>query len=343
MDENRQFPGNQEEFYQTSFDLPCNCDEFQEIRKDNLRLKSCIECSKEYAYCFCNEVCNNSTTGSISKHRYEYLTCDKEVCEFLGVRCSDCRKLCTIFVSKDDNSLFWGCNNKDYCHFYKQKVVHSLRNYIKSCLDLFFINEEILCKLISRYVDNLKFIDIIKKLNHLDIDVIKSHLDDNPHIVSAIENELFSPITTPKGKLNTVGLNINNSSNIDDLNQNYNLLKVEIQEKFKALERNLELWNEENAQHFENDFQNLEEELRNKNKQDFIKLEEELKSQNEKNFNKLGNDLKELQVQSQENYVSLKDKIEENSKDINKNLVALFKDFKVIFISTLLLLLNFIN
>src|SRR5688572_6346516 len=182
--EYRRYPGNQEQYHgqliprsnsdrlQSSLDstgldltMSCtNCEEFQEIRRDalQLRVKSCITCSKDYAYCFCNEICYKVTPGQRTEFNYEYLTCDKGECDYLGVRCSNCRKLCKILVSKDENKLFWCCkSNNNQCHFFKQHVVTSLRNHIESCKNILSINADILCKLILRYVDNLEFIDIL--------------------------------------------------------------------------------------------------------------------------------------------------------------------------------------
>lgn len=171
----------------------------------HLRLKTWLStCNKEYPYCFCNEICFKTTLRSITKYTYEYLTCDKDKCDYLEVRCTNCWKLCNIFVSNNGSKLFWGCkNNNSQCQFFKQNVLKSLRNHINSCRNVVSINEDILCRLILWYMDNLEFINILKKLytfgklNKIALNKIKNYLSDrSPQIVSVIDNEILS-LTTP--------------------------------------------------------------------------------------------------------------------------------------------------
>src|SRR5947208_193902 len=145
--------------------LTCTCDEFQEIRRDTWQnsVRSCINCGKEYAYCFCNKICHKVTPGTIIKFNYEYLTCDGEECDYLGVRCTTCQKLCDILISKDENKMFWCCKTQD-CQFFKQHVINSLKNHVECYKNTLTINVDILVKHIFRYVNTLKFIDILKKL-----------------------------------------------------------------------------------------------------------------------------------------------------------------------------------
>ncbi|GES80725.1 hypothetical protein GLOIN_2v1790329 [Rhizophagus clarus] len=140
--EPQRYPSNQEQYSgqlipssltRNNLVPPCeNCKEFQEIRQDNhLCVKSCIHCFKEYANCFCNQVCNKVIPGGISKYNYKYIVCNNEECEFIGVRCTTCLCLCKIFVSKEGN-LFWGCNSNEYLADESPGIVGVIKNEILS-------------------------------------------------------------------------------------------------------------------------------------------------------------------------------------------------------------------
>ncbi|UZO05436.1 uncharacterized protein OCT59_025786 [Rhizophagus irregularis] len=157
--EDQSYPPNQEQYSGQLIPLlltrnnlvpPCeNCEEFKEICQDNhLHVKSCIHCFKEYAYCFCNQVCHKVTPGGISKYNYEYIICNNEECEFIGVKCTTCLCLCKIFVSKKGN-LFWGCSNNDQynLHRYYPKVFTFLQVLCDLCcfgyVDLLFLSRKV--------------------------------------------------------------------------------------------------------------------------------------------------------------------------------------------------------
>lgn len=331
--ENRRYPSNQQEYFGQilSITMSCaECKEFQEIGRENLqlRVKSCTICSKEYALCFCNEVCLKTTPGSITKFNYEYLTCDNGGCDYLGVRCTNCQKLCKIKVSKD-NKLFWYCkSDNQQCNFFKQHVVVSLRNHVDSCKDILFINADILCRLIFRYVDNLEYIDILKKfyaagkLDNDELNEIRKFLiDKSPQIVNAIENDILkvhlrnSPCTPNRSVnynefktiLDQQGVsptpNIASNNEIDKLNRNFRLFKDEMRENFDKMQGQTQ-----------DNFRNLEDEFKRK----FSTLENELESRIEKNLSDVKTELQ-----------GLKDQTKENNDNIERNFSILFKKLKV--------------
>ncbi|GES94433.1 hypothetical protein GLOIN_2v1790329 [Rhizophagus clarus] len=198
----------------------------------------------KYAYCFCNQVCHKVIPGGISKYNYEYIVCNNEECEFIGVRCTTCLCLCKIFVLKEGN-LFWSCNNNNQCNFFKQHVLVSLRNHIESCKSLLSINVKTLSEFIFRYVENLAFINILKKLynygklNEINLNEIIEYLaDESPGIVGVIKNQiLFS--TTPNRLISQDSINnIMNFQNISPTPNELGMLSsidiIKLKHKFEA-------------------------------------------------------------------------------------------------------------
>lgn len=191
-----------------------NCEEFIE----NLHAKSCKICSKEFPYCFGKKLCYKVTKGSIEIFKYEYLTCGE--CDYLGVRYTYCGKLCKIYASKA--GLFWSCSNHD---FYKQRVIHSIKNQIKKYENIITMNEEILCSLIFRIVNEFEFIYILSNFLNSDklsvhaIEDIKKRLsDENSKIVDIIDLDVLKLNTsTPNRDLNLNAISVNEMFNLQSL------------------------------------------------------------------------------------------------------------------------------
>jgi len=243
-----QIPGYQQQYREMQESLitssTCEpCDEFQIIVRDALYIKYCINCGKEYACCFCNEICYEVTPGSITRNKYEYLTCEN--CDYLGIRCTVCRKLCKIYVSKNDSKLFWGCKTSEQCYFFKEHVDISLKNHVKSCKDMVSINSDnyadILCKFIFRYVDNLEFANILNKLyiagklNDTSLKEIKIFFSKKPEIVNHIENEIINYYSSPTTLNRNRQGNYSSSSTIP--NREFSNMDIEnkIQEKLDKI------------------------------------------------------------------------------------------------------------
>ncbi|CAB4434574.1 unnamed protein product [Rhizophagus irregularis] len=292
-----------------------NCEEFIKI----LRAKSCKTCSKEFLYCFCEKLYHKVTKGSIENFKYEYLTCDE--CDYLGVRCTYCGKLCKIYTSKADCSLFWSCRNHDQCHYYKQQVIHSIKNQIKKYKNIIVINEEILCLLIFRIVDEFEFINILSELfnsNKLSvhtIEEIKKRLSDgNSKIIDIIDSDVLKLNTpsTPNRDSNLNAINVNEMLNLQSLTATSVYDSESLNEKeFKSLRLKVKMLKDDynmNKEMYRKDKDELNEwqkrmegETRIKfNNENFIALKQEivaLKTDIDNKFSSL--------IQTQENYFKL--------------------------------------
>ena len=345
------YPNNQQDYYGPLIQSNCvTCEEFQEI-KIQPRVKSCINCSKEYAYCFCNEICYKVTPGSITSYNYEYLTCNKRKCDYLGVRCTACRRLCTIFATKEETKLFWGCKNENECHFFKQNVVDSLRNHIESCNSILSINVDVWCKLIFRYVDNLKFTDILNKsykagkLNDMSLNEIKNYFsNEGPEIASYIENEIinYTPITPTRNNRNknqTTSTPVLPDMNIEELNQSFKILEKEIyqiKKSEKNFQENLVQFKTEIESKFQENSVKLKDDIEKKFEDHLLKFKTDIENKFDKfdvNFSKLFGKLNIDNPEENndgfkvinENLKVLSDSVENNFKIINKSIVCLGK------------------
>ena len=306
------------------------CEEFIEINKNKLLLKSCIDCHKEYPYCFCGKICIKVIPGSMAKHNYEYLTCDENEnkCNYLGVRCTVCRRLCSIKATKLGDKLFWYCNNSEPCHFYKQNFLYSLTNHIENCKEILTVNSvNVLCKLIFRYVNKLEFLDILKNLYNngkLDNDLMGAIInyfkdEGESEIVNYIENEImkyFSPSqytpTTPTRPVRREDDNI---------------------ERLENRLEELEDRNENKMKELEDELQKKIEELENKFQRRFVGFENKLKIQNDKKIEELEN---KLQIRFDENQNKFKEfenelkmRFDENRNDLDSKFTALFQKLNI--------------
>src|SRR2546421_10361206 len=63
----------------------CDCNSLRSLQKEALQItvKVCQACRKEFAYCFCNNLCKEITS---SKGHY-YLTCANDQCMQIAIRC----------------------------------------------------------------------------------------------------------------------------------------------------------------------------------------------------------------------------------------------------------------
>src|SRR5256885_5861050 len=172
--------------------------------KQQLPLKFCENCSKEYAICFCGSLCSDIINGTIAVTKYEYLKCSD--CNYIGTRCTSCYKLCEINISSENSrnpfSLFWCCRNCGGGLFWKQSVETSLRTHKSRYRDLYAIDEQVLCLFIFRYVTISTFKLIIRELNKctvLNFDLMKSLIEENCSQFINIDsiNRIFHFINTP--------------------------------------------------------------------------------------------------------------------------------------------------
>jgi hypothetical protein len=276
--------------------------------------------------CFCNELCK-ITSGSIIRNNYEYLTCDKKECDYLGVRCTSCRNLCNIIISRDTSTcrLFWGCqrSNNNNCQFFKRDFLVSLTNHVPNCENILSINANVLCKYVSKYVDKLQFTNILKrffeagKLNNASLDEIKKYFSDDRAIIDFIENEFVVIDPTTPNRNNILPIR-----NLDSPTPNrHNMLPI----------RNLDSPTRYTELDEDIDIKKLEEKF---NKQFEIMQEKHdfLEKKFDDNLVKINTDISGLNNKMEENLVTIKSDIVGLNNKMDKiegNFSTLFRSLKL--------------
>lgn len=182
--------------------------------KDYLQLPSkfCNQCKTEFSVCFCDTVCEDVIKGSREKLNYEYIVCRN--CVYLGVRCTNCKRLCDIEISKSKSkhpfSLYWCCRTCEDNAF-KGFVEDSLRKYVNEYREIACIDEEILCKFIFYYVDIFTFKHICRTLQYkksldfkkmVELLTVKHPKESIVEIIKDCQNE-GSCCSTPNKNKNT--------------------------------------------------------------------------------------------------------------------------------------------
>ncbi|GBB84735.1 hypothetical protein RclHR1_11300004 [Rhizophagus clarus] len=311
MGSNIKYPSNQQQYQGTL--IQCFCKDFDERTVYQKRVKFCKNCSKEYPYCFCKEVCSKETLGSISLNQYEYLTCYLGKCEYLGVRCTSCRTLCTITVLNNEASLnealTWCCNNADYlCPSFKENFMNSIKKHVKGHSGIKSLDSEIFCKFIYQYIDNFQFMNLLRNLNksamlnNKMINEIKGFLtENNPSLAITIEKEAFS--------LNSTNVYVKHGKN--------SYLTKFKQDSLSSVKNNLECQKSNRNENMQGDFDIR---IITKNEERIEKLEKELK----RRFSDLENDLKREYDEERKKIriciESYQKKNEEALKKINKSI-----------------------
>jgi len=156
--------------------------------------KSCESCNVEFAVCFCGVICKTTLQGK-KPNKYEYLSCKD--CDYLGVRCTECKKLCEIKLSgKEANypyNLYWRCDCEKFG--FKGFLEDSLRNHVSRYRKLPYINEDVLCNFVINCVElsYFKYILIgIQNTRSLDfkimISLIKEKYPCDENIIKLIED-----------------------------------------------------------------------------------------------------------------------------------------------------------
>ena len=302
----------------------CDCNSLRSLQKEALQItvKVCQACRKEFAYCFCNNLCKEITS---SKGHY-YLTCANDQCMQIAIRCQYCKKLCNIYVSKSNKNLFWGCSCQGDSSFFKVHVEVAARKYVTRLSNLTHINEEILCNLIIRNVDFFNFKKIVNILN-------RENLIDTDNLVSSLNNEYptmtfdksdFGIVHTPQGQidqnqfLNTPQRQIDQTfidnqflrnqdispTNSTSQNQFLNIFTRlnEIDEKFEEFER----FKSQTHMHF-NNVESRFDEFKNKNSE----FERRLLEMNG-NFENKFNEIQLRTTSIDENYKTLNQNVQDN-------------------------------